>query len=84
MTGGPAGAAMRLRPGGSSLGAVAVLRMVVAGVTNSGSASAETSRFRPWTEASPAAFVRAGCPTSMANYRGKVAIVIFWGTWCEF
>jgi len=87
MTGAPAGAATRPRLGGIRVGAVAALLMVVAGATHSGRTSAETSRFLPWTEAPPAAFALkdlAGRSTSMADYRGKVVLVSFWATWCEF
>jgi thiol-disulfide isomerase/thioredoxin len=86
MTREPAGAATRPRLGATRLGAVAALLIAVAGTTT-GSASAESSRFLPWTEAPPAAFVLkdlAGRPTSMADYHGKVVIVSFWATWCEF
>jgi peroxiredoxin len=87
MTGAPAGAVTRPRLGASRLGAAAALLMVVAGATSSRHAFAETSRFLPWTEAPPAAFVLkdlAGRSTSMADYRGKVVLVSFWATWCEF
>jgi thiol-disulfide isomerase/thioredoxin len=78
-----------VRLGVIRLGAAAALLMAVSGATgvSFGSASAETSRFLPWTEAPPAAFVLkdlAGRPTSMADYHGKVVIVSFWATWCEF
>src|SRR5262245_31754493 len=87
MTGVPVGAATRPRLGAARLRAVAVLLMVVAGAMSSGRAPAETSRFLPWTEAPPAAFVLkdlAGHPASVADYRGKVVLVSFWATWCEF
>src|SRR5262249_8757697 len=50
-------------------------------------AIAEPSRFVPWTDAPPAAVVLndlAGRPTTMADYRGKVVLVSFWASWCEF
>src|SRR5262249_26955147 len=50
-------------------------------------AGGETSRFIPWTDAPPAAVVLndlAGRPTTMADYRGKVVLVSFWASWCEF
>jgi thiol-disulfide isomerase/thioredoxin len=87
MTGGSGGAATRLRLGATTLGAAAALFMAVAAASSSGSASAETSRFLPWTEAPPAAVILkdlAGRPTSIADYHGKVVIVSFWATWCEF
>jgi thiol-disulfide isomerase/thioredoxin len=49
--------------------------------------AAEGSRFIPWTEGPPGAVVLndlAGRPTAMADYRGKVVLVSFWATWCEF
>jgi thiol-disulfide isomerase/thioredoxin len=87
MTGESGGAATRLRFGATTLGAAAALFMAVAGATSSGSASAETSRFLPWTEAPPVAVILkdlAGRPTSITDYPGKVVIVSFWATWCEF
>jgi thiol-disulfide isomerase/thioredoxin len=49
--------------------------------------TAAESRFIPWTDAPPAAVVLndlAGRPSTMADYRGKVVLVSFWASWCEF
>ena len=50
-------------------------------------AAADTSRFLPWTDAPPAAVRLSdldGRPVSPEDYRGKVLLVSFWATWCEF
>jgi len=68
--------------------AVAVaLAVVSATVAQPAAARGEASRFVPWTEGTPPAVVLndvAGRPTAMADYRGKVVLVSFWATWCEF
>jgi thiol-disulfide isomerase/thioredoxin len=49
--------------------------------------AAEASRFIPWSDPPPAAVVLKdldGQATAMADYRGKVVLVSFWATWCEF
>ncbi|HEV8676756.1 MAG TPA: TlpA disulfide reductase family protein [Methylomirabilota bacterium] len=49
--------------------------------------AAEATRFIPWTDTPPPAVVLndlAGRPSAMADYRGKVVLVSFWATWCEF
>ncbi len=68
--------------------ALALLLAVAAAAPGAPSASAAAAtRFLPWTEAPPAPVVLkdlAGRPTAMADYRGKVVVVAFWATWCEF
>jgi thiol-disulfide isomerase/thioredoxin len=49
--------------------------------------AAEASRFVPWMDGPPAPVVLSditGRPATMADYRGKVVLVSFWATWCEF
>jgi thiol-disulfide isomerase/thioredoxin len=84
MTRTPAGA-----PPLRALTRAVALVVLVAGVTaaTAPGASAEATRFIPWTEAPPPAVVLndlAGRPTAVADYRGKVVLVSFWATWCEF
>src|SRR5437899_10685118 len=50
-------------------------------------AHTEPTRFLPWTDAPPPSVVLndlAGRPTPVAEYRGRVVLVSFWATWCEF
>ncbi|HXG15934.1 MAG TPA: TlpA disulfide reductase family protein [Calidithermus sp.] len=50
-------------------------------------AAADPSRFLPWTDPPPAAAALAdlnGRPVSPDEFRGKVVLVSFWATWCEF
>jgi thiol-disulfide isomerase/thioredoxin len=65
----------------------AALALAGAASTLSPAAAAETSRFVPWTEPPPPAVVLKGLDggaTSMADHRGKVVVVSFWASWCEF
>jgi thiol-disulfide isomerase/thioredoxin len=56
-----------------------------AGPVGVGAASAEPSRFLPWTGATPALALKdiGGQPHALADYRGKVVLVAFWATWCD-
>ncbi len=65
----------------------AALALVCLAAAVAPAAAAETSRFLPWTEASPAGLGLTdlgGHPVRIEDYRGKVLIVSFWATWCEF
>jgi thiol-disulfide isomerase/thioredoxin len=49
-------------------------------------ASADTSRFVPWTRSeTPALSLNdpSGRVHALADYRGKVLLITFWATWCE-
>jgi thiol-disulfide isomerase/thioredoxin len=69
-------------------GAVAtVLALLGATAAVAPAAPADDTRFVPWTAPPPPAVVLndlAGRPVAMADHRGKVVLVSFWATWCEF
>jgi peroxiredoxin len=55
-------------------------------VTAAGAASADPSRFVPWTRAeTPPLTLKdlGGRERSLADYRGKAVLLNFWATWCE-
>jgi thiol-disulfide isomerase/thioredoxin len=52
-----------------------------------GDVGADESRFRPWNGApTPPLALRdlSGRPHTLADYRGKVVVLDFWATWCDF
>ena len=66
----------------SSLGWV-----VGASLLGAGDVGADESRFRPWNGApTPPLALRdlSGRPHTLADYRGKVVLLDFWATWCDF
>ncbi|MGH7265853.1 MAG: TlpA family protein disulfide reductase [Candidatus Rokuibacteriota bacterium] len=65
----------------------AAVALVGAAAALSSAGASEATRFVPWTAAPPPAVVMKrldGGATSMADYRGKVVLVSFWASWCEF
>jgi thiol-disulfide isomerase/thioredoxin len=59
------------------------------GVSRIGAADlhAEESRFVPWTAASTPSLTLhdlSGRPHTLADYRGRVVLLDFWATWCDF
>lgn len=61
--------------------------VVGAALPGAGGPAAEESRFVPWTGApTPPLELRdlAGRSHTLADYRGRVVLLNFWATWCEF